>query len=303
MQTEFLSDFKARIAQEGLNVFGVALQQHGELIAAHQFAEDVPRVLHSLSKSFAAAGVGMAIDQGLFSVEDRVVDFFPEDCPKQISPELAAMKVWHLLTMSPGHDEAQMLSQKRIHIQDENWVRHYLSLPLDRMPGERFVYDSACTYLLAAIMEKVTGEHLVDYLMPRLFAPLGITQRPLWETCPRGITLGCAGLYLKTQQILPFGQMYLDGGVYKGQQVVPASWVQASMQKQIDSDFPAGPDWRNGYGYQFWLCQNGAVRGSGANSQYCIIWPEKDAVIAVTSNEPRQQAVLDAVWACIGDRL
>lgn len=303
MQTEFLSDFKARIAQERLNVFGVAVQQHGQLIAAHQFAADIPRVLHSLSKSFAAAGVGMAIEAGLFSLQDKVVDFFPEDCPEQISPELAAMNVWHLLTMSAGHDEAQMLSQKRIHIQDPNWVRYYLSLPLDRMPGERFVYDSACTYILAAIMEKVTGEHLVDYLMPRLFAPLGITQRPLWETCPRGITLGCAGLHLRTQQILPFGQMYLDGGVYNGQQVVPAAWVKESMKKQIDSTFPEGYDWCQGYGYQFWLCRNGAVRGSGANSQYCIIWPEKDAVIAVTSNETRQQEVLDAVWETIGNQL
>ncbi|MDD4796913.1 MAG: serine hydrolase, partial [Eubacteriales bacterium] len=225
METGFLDDFKREAARRGLMLHGVAVQQRGALVDAHQWQDDVPHILHSLSKSFTAMAVGMLVEDGRLSLDDSVTGFFPDDCPDNVSPELAAMTVRHLLTMSAGHAQPKMMSYQRKEIRDDNWVRYYLSCPPDRMPGERFVYDSGCTYMLSAIAQAITGQTVLDYLTPRLFEPLGI-GRPAWETCPRGITLGCAGLFLRTRQLLPFGQMLLDGGSYGGRQLVPRRWVE-----------------------------------------------------------------------------
>lgn len=301
MKTDFLEDFKQEARRRGLNLHGVAVQQDGAVVDAYQWQADEPHILHSLSKSFTVMAVGMLAESGRLSLDDKVIGFFPDECPETVSPELAAMTVRHLLTMSAGHAQPKMMSHQRREIQDDNWVRYYLSCHPDRMPGEVFVYDSGCTYILSAITQTITGQTVLDYLTPRLFEPLGL-GRPVWETCPRGITLGCAGLYLRTQQLLPFGQMVLDGGSYAGRQLVPRHWIGEATRKQIDNQ-SENIDWRSGYGYQFWMCHNGAFRGDGANGQLCVMIPAKRAVVAVTANEQNMQSELDAVWTAILPKL
>ncbi|MDD3244246.1 MAG: serine hydrolase [Eubacteriales bacterium] len=303
MNTDFLREMIAQTAQRGLTLHGIAVEQHGQTLAAYQWQPDEPHILHSLSKSFTSCAVGMLVDAGKVHPDDAVLSFFPDDAPAQPSDALRAMTVRHLLTMSPGHDTPLMMSAQRKVIPDDNWVRYYLSQPLDRMPGERFVYDSACTYLLSALVQAVTGETLLDYLVPRLFAPLGIA-RPVWETCPRGITLGCAGLYLRPADILKFGRMVLNGGEAGGQRIVSREWLSCATAKQIENAAPGKPDWGSGYGYQFWRCsRDDAFRGDGAYGQLCIMLPRQDAVIAVTANEDDMQAELDVLWDTVVNRL
>ena len=129
-------------------------------------------------------------------------------------------------------------------------------------------------------------------------------MQPVWTTCPMGITLGGAGLYLTTPELVRFGQMLLDEGKWQGQQLVPADWVRACTCKQIENDHPGAlRDNRNGYGYQFWLCHNGAFRADGAACQQTIVWPEKQAVIVITARENNPQALLDAMWELVGSKL
>jgi hypothetical protein len=197
--------------------------------------------------------------------------------------------------MTTGHAEdiAKAMAERK----DGNWVKGFLAQPVAHAPGAPFVYNSGATYMLSAIVQKLTGMRLVDYLRPRLFDPLGI-QQATWESCPQGIDVGGWGLNLTTEDVARFGQLYLQKGVWQDAQVVPAAWVAEATAAQVDnSGREADPDWEQGYGYQFWRCRHGAYRGDGAFGQFCIVMPDQNAVLVITSGVPDMQAVLDLVWA------
>src|SRR5260370_32115779 len=149
--------------------------------------------------------------------------------------------------------------------------------------------------MLSAIVQKATGVTVLDSLKPRLFEPLGI-ERPTWESSPQGVTTGGYGLSIRTEDIARFGQLYLQKGKWNGKQLVPESWVDAATARQTSNGSSPKSDWDQGYGYQFWRSRHGAYRGDGAFGQYCIVLPEQDAVIAITSGVKDMQAVLNLVW-------
>ena len=283
------------IEQNNLEVHSFILLRHGHQVAQgwwHPYAPQLPHMLFSLSKSFTSTAVGLAVNEGLLTVDDRVVDFFPDDLPPEVSPNLAEMRVRHLLTMTTGHATDSL--DRTVRASDQNWVRSFLSLPVEHTPGAPFVYNSGATYMLSAIMQKRTGQQLVDYLRPRLFDPLGI-EYAVWESCPLGINTGGWGLNITTDSIARFGQLYLQQGEWAGQQLIPAAWVADATSYQTPNNGD-NIDWQQGYGYQFWRCQHNAYRGDGAFGQYCIVMPEQDAVLAMTSGVGNMQAVLDQVW-------
>jgi CubicO group peptidase (beta-lactamase class C family) len=167
---------------------------------------NTPHVLFSLSKSFTSTAVGLAVAEGYLSVEDPVLSFFPDDAPATVNDNLAAMRVRHLLSMSTGHVEdttGSLFAQP-----DGNWVRGFLACPVEHVPGTHFLYNTGASYMLSAIVHKVTGQRMLHYLQGRLFEPLGI-EDATWETCPRGIDVGGFGLSVKTEDIARFGQLYL----------------------------------------------------------------------------------------------
>jgi hypothetical protein len=149
--------------------------------------------------------------------------------------------------------------------------------------------------MLSAIVQKATGTTLLDYLRPRLFEPLGI-EHPTWETSPQGISTGGYGLSIRTEDIARFGQLYLQKGKWRGKQLVPETWVEAATARQTSNGSNPKSDWDQGYGYQFWRARHGAYRGDGAFGQFCIVMPEQDAVVAITSGVKDMQAVLNLVW-------
>jgi len=272
------------------------LLRHGQVVAEGwwaPYAPQEPHMLFSLSKSFTSTAIGLAVAEGRLSVDDPVLPFFPEDAPTEVSENLAAMQVRHLLSMSTGNEED---TTRYLHIApDGNWVKAFLARPVERTPGTHFVYNSGATYMLSAIVQKVTGMTLVEYLRPRLFTPLGI-EHATWESCPRGINVGGWGLNITTESIARFGQLYLQNGMWQGQQIVPAAWVAAATAKQVSNGDNPESDWAQGYGYQFWRCRHGAYRGDGAFGQYCLVLPEQDVVLAITSGLGNMQAPLDLVW-------
>jgi len=162
-------------------------------------------------------------------------------------------------------------------------------------PGTLFVYNTPGSYMLSAIVQKVTGKTVFDYLRPRLFEPPGI-ENPTWETSPQGISLGGFGLNLRTEDIARFGQLYLQKGRWNGKQLVPASWVETATARQTSNGSDPASDWDQGYGYQFWRCRHGAYRGDGAFGQFCVVMPEQDAVVAITGGTKNLQAILNLVW-------
>ncbi len=228
-------DFVARAEATISHLHSFMLMRHGHVIAEgwwKPYAPARPHMLFSLSKSFTSTAIGMAVSEGVLSVNDKVVSFFPGELPESVSTNLAEMRIWDLLTMSTGHsvDTLAAIYQSP----GRSWAQLVLAQPVDHTPGTHFVYNSGATYLLSAILQSVTGQRLLDYLTPRLFEPLGIVS-PTWEQDPRGIDVGGWGLSITTEDIAKFGQLYLQRGCWNGAQLVPAEWVDSATSKQVDN--------------------------------------------------------------------
>ena len=268
------------------------LVRHGQVVAEAWWkpeSADKPHILWSLSKSFTSTAVGLAVQEGKLSIDDPILQFFPEDAPQAPSKNLQAMRLRDLLTMSTGHQEQVSLRDA------ENWVQAFLQQPVPHKPGTHFLYNTPATYMQSAIVQKVTGQHLLDYLQSRLFDPLGIA-RPQWDNSPQDIAIGGYGLYLRTEDIAKFGQLLLQKGQWKGEQLVPSDWIELATSKQVSNGSNPDSDWDQGYGFQFWRCRHGAYRGDGKDGQFCIVLPEQDAVIAITANARSMQGQLNIVW-------
>ncbi len=280
---------------------GLVIARHGKVIAEGWWAPYAPTLRHtlySMSKSFTSSAVGFAVAEGKLKVDDLVLSFFPEDRPAEVSANLQALRIRDLLTMSVGSDKEPTHDM----VKEENWVRHFLGHSITHAPGSVFLYNSAATYMCSAIVQKVTGQKVIDYLTPRLFEPLGI-EGATWETCPRGINTGGWGLSVPTEALARFGQLYLQKGQWNGRQILPQKWVEEATAFHIQQPSPEKParpaetnDWLQGYGYQFWRCTHGGYRGDGAFGQFTIVLPEQDVVIAIQSESPNMQGQLDLVW-------
>jgi CubicO group peptidase (beta-lactamase class C family) len=272
------------------------LLRHGAIVAEgwwSPYRADRRHMLFSLSKSFTSTAIGLAVAEKRLSIDDSVLSFFPNDAPVHVSKNLAAMRVRHLLSMSTGHakDTMPALHKRR----DKNWVKAFFACPVMYQPGTHFLYNTGATYILSAIVQKISGMTLLDYLKPRLLDPLEI-ENSTWEMSPQGICTGGYGMNVTTEDIARFGQLYLQKGDWHGKLLIPEAWVTEATSRQIANDNEKNADWQQGYGYQFWRCQHGAYRGDGAFGQYCIVMPEQDAVLAITSAVADMQPVLNLVW-------
>jgi CubicO group peptidase (beta-lactamase class C family) len=270
----------------------VMIVRHGQVVAEAWWspeAAEKPHVLHSLSKSFTSTAVGLAIAEGKLDLFDPVLKFFPEEAPEKPSENLKKMRIRDLLTMSTGHETEPKRAP------DTNWAKEFLAHPVPHKPGTHFKYNSMATYMCSAIVQKVTGQTVLDYLTPRLFEPLGI-ENPTWDKSPQGICTGGWGLYVRTEDIAKFGQLSLQKGKWNGKQLVSAEWIALATSKQMSNGSDPKSDWDQGYGFQFWRCRHGAFRGDGAKGQFCVVLPEQDAVIAITANTKDMQSELNVVW-------
>ena len=254
------------------DIHSVMVLRHGKVIAETYpapFAPEYRHTIFSCSKTFVGAAVGLAIADNRLRLTDRVGAFFPELLPDSVSDNLAAMTVRDLLTMTSG-----ITTDWNMRNQTPDWTRTYLSKPV-KTPGKKFEYDSICSYLLSAIVQKVTGMTLLDYLKQKLFTPMNITE-VAWEISPEGVNTGGWGVYIQSESLAKFGLLLLNHGVWEGKQLLPASWVEQMTSKQME----AGDE---DYGYQMWQCEYpGAVRLDGALGQYVLIIPDKDMVVVIT---------------------
>ncbi len=275
-------------------IHSLMLRRHGKIVAEGWWAPyhpDTPHMLYSLSKSFTSTAIGMAQEEGLLSIDDPVISFFPEQAPAEPSDNLKAMRIRDLLKMNSGHQWGTSGGM----MGGQSWAEGFLAREVQFKPGTHFVYNSGATYMLSAIVQKVAGKTLLDYLTPRLFEPLGI-EDPTWETDPDGINTGGWGLSIKTEDISKLGQLYLQKGRWNGKQLVPESWVEEATTLQTSNGSNPESDWEQGYGYQFWRCRHDFYRGDGAFGQFCIVMPEYDAVLAITSGSNDMQGIMNLAW-------
>ena len=313
---EAFSTYLQAVADSTEDLHGIMVIQHGKVLEEKFFVPDTAHILNSVSKTFTATAVGFAIHEGLLSLDDRIVDLFPESVPARVSDTLARVTLRHLLTMNSGHGTDPTYA---VRSGEGDWIKAFMEWPIDYEPGSCYCYNSLGTYVLSAAVQKVTGEKVVDYLEPRLWQPLGI-GKPYWQESPAGINTGGWGLYLHMEDMARMGLCLLNGGKFRGRQVIPADWVREMSAVQVPSvnagvnerkveqirTDPSSPvfayfdpetsDWMQGYGYQMWRCRHGAFRADGANGQYILVLPEQDAVIVTIAHIPNMRQELNLIW-------
>lgn len=302
------------VADSAENLHSVMVLQHGKVLEEKFFVPDTAHILNSVSKTFTSTAVGFAIEEGLLHLEDKLVDLFPESVPEQPQPYLEDITLRHLLTMNSGHGTDPTYA---IRSGEGDWIKAFMEWPIEYEPGTCYCYNSLGTYVLSAAVQKVTGQKVVDYLESRLWQPLGI-EKPFWQESPSGVNTGGWGLYLHTESLARMGLCLLNGGQFRGKQVIPASWVEQMSANQVPSVnaginerkmkelvaehpeityfSPELSDWVQGYGYQMWRCRHNAFRADGANGQYIIVIPEKDAVVVTTAHIQNMQQEINLIW-------
>jgi CubicO group peptidase (beta-lactamase class C family) len=302
-----IESFIRHLRMLNVNLHSFMVLRCGQVVAegyAPPFQADALHPVFSVSKSFTSAAVGIAIGEGLFSLDDRVVDLFPDKLAGDVHPFTAMMTVRHLLSMQTVHR-----ASTRTDVED--WVASFLNTPPSHPPGTVFAYDTTATHTLCAIIQRRSGMTVHEYLRPRLLDPIGIGPIE-WESCPLGINKGGSGIRCRTEDMARFGQLYLQDGVWNGRRILPEGWVAASTAKIADnSNARMQLEGRQGYGYQFWRGRYGSCCAFGLGGQFILIVPDKQLVLATTANtlqnRDEHQLILDAFWqwiypACEEDR-
>ncbi|MGE0590175.1 MAG: serine hydrolase domain-containing protein [Cyclobacteriaceae bacterium] len=282
-------------------IHSFVIVRHGKIISEgwwNPYGKELRHVMFSVSKSFTSVGVGLAIAENKLALTDKVASFFPESLPDTLSTDMQEMNVEDLLKMSTGMDNDPLFQAMG---GAADWPNVFLSTPVQQEPGTVFKYNNMATFMLSAIVQKATGEKLFDFLKPRLFEPLGITQAT-WDDGPAGVTMGAIGLRIPSNDMAKFGQLLLQKGKWNGKQLIPESWIEAATSKHIDSNDPGNTnptesnDWAQGYGYQFWRSRHNSYRADGLGGQFILVLPEKDAVVVLTASSRITQDELNVVW-------
>ncbi|MCL6258107.1 beta-lactamase family protein [Aquiflexum sp. TKW24L] len=301
VSSQKIIDFIHEVEASKHEVHSMMVLRHGKVIAEgwwDPYKPELKHTMYSVSKTFTATAIGFAVAEKKLKVTDKVISFFPESLPDHISQNLANLEIKDLLSMSVGHDK----SFNQEVFTTENWVAAFLNMPIANEPGTKFLYNTSASFMLSSIIQKVTGQTLLDFLEPRLLKPLGITGLD-WETDLQGTQTGGWGIRVKTEDMAKLGQLFLQKGKWNGKQILAESWIEEASTLKImqepnaSAEKMASNDWIQGYAYQMWRSRHNSYRADGAFGQYILILPEKDAVIILTSETTDMQGLLDLVWS------
>jgi CubicO group peptidase (beta-lactamase class C family) len=293
--TALLALLDALEGDPDIEMHSLMVVRHGHVVAEGWWApysSEHRQLLYSLSKSFTSTATAFAQAEGLLDLDDPLLKHFPELDAEIVEPRSRAITLRHLAAMASGHswDTIDMAFDR----DPEEPVRGFLLTPPDREPGSLFAYNQLCTYSLASVIQRNAGTPLTEYLRPRLLDPLGIAEVG-WQSWPPGRELGFTGLHARTEDVAKLGLLHLQRGRWGDEQLLSKAWVAAATSKRIDNADQPNPDWRQGYGYQFWIARHG-YRGDGAFGQLCVVLPEHDTVVVTTARTEKLQAILDALW-------
>ncbi len=284
--------------RRGTEMHSFMLLRHGKVYAEGSWSPYSPQTQHilfSFSKSLTSTAIGFARQEGILSLQERLVDIFPEMLPEAPSENLKKAEIRHLLMMGCGH-ESEIPNVWR---KDPDWIRAFFAHPFVHEPGTHFLYNTAGTNLLSAILTRKTGQTLTEFLRPRLIEPLGMTDIRC-QSLPDGTEMGGAGYSVTIEDMARFTQFVANKGKWEGKQILEESWFEEATQKQIENrgaGWDGDPDWQQGYCYQFWRCEpEGVFRGDGAFGQYGVVCTKQDAVIVIQAASMQLQAVLTALW-------
>lgn len=281
VSTKELNNFIQDLKENKLEYHSLMIIRHGKVAFetfVAPYSEEIPHAMYSASKSVTGTAVGYAVEEGLLGLNTKITDIFTEYRGRNDFSDKLTVK--HLLTMSSGKEPKLLTDKTRV-----DWVNEFMTAPFSFEPGAKFRYTSENMFMLCALINKLSGQSVVDYLYPRLFEPLGI-EKPFWETDHKGIESGGWGLYLKTEDLAKYVLCHLNGGIFDGKRVIPEKWAMESVISQMNNPDNRGYDNNNGYGYCFWINSlPNSYRVDGMFSQLGIVLKDYNACIIVTGGQ------------------
>ena len=280
---------------------GLMIMRRGKICAEGWWAPYAPGLRHglqSLSKTYSATAVGIAYTEGLLKLEDRLIDIFPEESPAEPSENLKKLTVRDVLCMGCG--------METMPAPGKDWIREFLHTPVVHEPGTTYMYNSVGSTLLCAIVRRLTGMSVHEYLTPRLYEKIGIDPENVgYMHMPDGTEVGGGGFYTTTEDNLRLMKLYADGGVWDGQRILAADYVEkaTSLQNESATEAKGNPEAKDnfvGYGFQIWMCRpKGVYRADGAMGQFSIVAPDKDLILSINETATGAhwaQRSLDVIW-------
>lgn len=279
---------------------GIAVAKDEKLVFAGYhppYSADIPHITNSTCKTVTAIAVMFAVSEGLLQEDDKVLSFFPE-YETMLTPKFVKdMTIRHLLTMTSGTKCNELAAMV-----ETNWVEAFLMTECQDTPGTRYVYNSMNTYMLAAILIKVTGESLMDYLRPRFFEPLGINHIK-WELCPEGLERGGWGLHISLEGMLKIGIFLANDGAFHGEQLIDASYIRRMKENKVEQDADA---LATGYAYQLWHLPEGLYMLSGMYGQHVLFDEKNKLVIATNAHSDKlfpDSRLVRTIMECMTDQV
>ncbi|MDO4321651.1 MAG: serine hydrolase [Lachnospiraceae bacterium] len=298
---DLLQTFVTAVTAERLNVNYAQIWRDGSLTAEYKRIPVKTRLnTWSTCKGVVSCAAGIAIDEGLIRLDERIADIFPEYVPESAGPYLKEITIEHLLTMTSGLSSSLFFCDgpERYTVQD--WISYFFNASFTDVPGTKWLYSNFNTYMVSCAIERRAGVNLLEYLRHRFFEPLGIGN-PDWTLCPKGHVHAANGLYVTIDELSHYGEMICNYGNYHGKQIVPESYMRKATSNLVD-DSACRTEGNKiyagyGYGYQFIRNPDGAsFRSDGNYGQFCIAVPQKSAVITVMSLEGNYPRIGTLLW-------
>ena len=286
LDSETLAQMLVQIEIEDYKIDSVLVVRNGYLVLdayVHPFRSGDTHNLFSVTKSVLSALIGIALQQGYIeSLDQHVLDFFPDREVKNLDEYKETMTLEHLLTMTSGLECRDSYLYNNYGLEEmhktDDWIQYVLDLPMEMPPGTKFEYCNGASMLLSAILQEATGMSALEYAQEYLFGPLGIRDVE-WDDSPNGITVGYSRLFMHPQDMAKIGYLYLKDGLWNGEPVVPDKWVAVSTRTHVSAG-----TLQEGYGYHWWVAPPQMYLALGYGGQFIFIIPEKDMVVVFTSS-------------------
>lgn len=286
--------------RNGFCMHGFMMIKDGKVITEgyyKPFTVDTPHRMYSVGKSFTSIAIGLLQEEGKLSIEDKICDYFKDKLPKEVHPYIEKTTIKDMLKMATPHSSATYKQE------DDDWVRTFFTVKPTHLPGTSFGYDTSSTHVLSALVERLSGKSLLEYLQDKLFTPLNCSRQIRWLTCPMGICQGGSGLICTLRDLAKVAYTCMKSGKYKGEQLIPEAYIKQAASYQISTCLQSFSEEQEGYGYQFWRCRNNSFSLYGMGGQLAVCIPERNFMLVTeadnTANPNGVQGIYDALFRCI----
>ncbi len=303
----WIENFADRLEKSQLPIHSILLMKDDKIVTEMYYAPykaDTQHRMFSITKSFVSVAIGLLAEEGRISLDDRIVDYFPEKLPEgELSPYLSDLTIRNMLMMATCH---RMTTYKAPGVTD--WVGSFFTTQPSHVPGTTFSYDTSSTHTLCALVEKLTGGKMLDYLKDKFLNEIGFSRESYVVEAPGGESLGGSGLMATPMDLLKFMYVISKEGRVGDRQYIPADYIREATAKQIDT-YGKSNTWEEmqGYGYQFWRTTHNGFCCYGMGGQYACYYPEQNIILVTTADTQARaggtQLIFDAFYQEIYDKL